>query len=81
LQVTLDARADLRVHIAFGRANPFEVDGDVLLNDLGHEDLRGRGRGSGFGSSLALTSSQGKNCGNNEHRVKNRPDQLNILGV
>jgi hypothetical protein len=39
LQGALDARADLRVYVALGRANPFEVDGNVLLNHLGHEDL------------------------------------------
>jgi len=76
LEVALDARADLRVHVALCRANPFEVDGDVLLNHLGYEDFEGRWGSSGFGAGLALTSSDDNNGDDDEQRVKSWPDLL-----
>src|SRR5262249_27742925 len=43
-QVPLHAGHDLRVHEPDGRPHPLGVDRDILLDDLGHEDLWRRRR-------------------------------------
>jgi hypothetical protein len=51
-QVSLHAGHDLRVHEADGRPHPLRVDRDVLLDDVGHEDV-GRGWRRRLGSLAA----------------------------
>jgi hypothetical protein len=80
LQVALYARADLRVDVAICSADPLIVDRDILLDRISHQDL-GRRWGSRFRFGLFSTPKGDKNGGDDEKRVKSRPDLLYNSGA